>query len=132
MHEKIARLTETDDTAVAIGLIEDICDDVRREWHRQDIADSKDSFLLAAEWPMFQAVHNRGGRALCQDNKKTFTIMRLGQFAAWDEATLASYLDDPEAPLGPHADPEKEDRNLNQEVLANTAALQGLSSIAAL
>ena len=43
---------------------------------------------------MFQQVRNRHGRAACQDDERTFTIMRLSQFAAWDEATLTSYYQD--------------------------------------
>lgn len=50
--------------------------------------------ILALEWPMFQQVRNRHGRAACQDDERTFTIMRLSQFAAWDEATLTSYHQD--------------------------------------
>ena len=50
--------------------------------------------ILALEWPMFQQVRNRHGRAACQDDERTFTIMRLSQFAAWDEATLTSYYQD--------------------------------------
>lgn len=47
MYEKIASLAATTDTAVAIALIEDICDDVRQEWQRQGLVKGTDSFLLA-------------------------------------------------------------------------------------
>ena len=50
--------------------------------------------ILAIEWPMFQTVHNWKERADCQDDEPTFTIMRLSQFAAWDESTLMSYYKD--------------------------------------
>lgn len=50
--------------------------------------------ILAIEWQMFQSVHNRKGRANCQSDEHTFTIMRLSQFSAWDEATLTSYYQD--------------------------------------
>ena len=50
--------------------------------------------ILAIEWPMFQTVHNWKERAACQDDEHTFTIMRLSQFAAWDESTLMSYYKD--------------------------------------
>lgn len=50
--------------------------------------------ILAIEWPMFQTVHNWKERADCQDDEHTFTIMRLSQFAAWDESTLMSYYKD--------------------------------------
>lgn len=47
MYPKIASLAATTDTAVAIALMEDICDNVRQEWQRQGLADGTDSFLLA-------------------------------------------------------------------------------------
>lgn len=50
--------------------------------------------IVEAEWKMFQDVPNIGGRAACQDDFKTFRIMRAGQSASWSEATLESYLDD--------------------------------------
>ena len=50
--------------------------------------------IIEAEWRMFQNVPNIGGRAACQDDLKTFRIMRAGQSASWSEATLESYLDD--------------------------------------
>lgn len=50
--------------------------------------------IIAIEWHFFDAVHNIGGRASCQDDWKTFHIMRSSQFSAWSRATLKSRLDD--------------------------------------
>lgn len=50
--------------------------------------------LLDMEWQMFTSVKDVSGRAACQDDKKTFTIMRLSQFLVWDAATLESYYED--------------------------------------
>jgi len=50
--------------------------------------------IIEAEWKMFQNVHNIGGRAACQDDFKTFSIMRASQAESWSEAILESYLDD--------------------------------------
>lgn len=50
--------------------------------------------VVAIEWEMFQKVSNIGGRASCQDNIKTFTVMRSTQTSAWSEAVLSSYLED--------------------------------------
>ena len=50
--------------------------------------------IVAMEWTMFQNVTNVGGRASCQDDFKTFSIMRSSQAVAWSEATLSSYLED--------------------------------------
>lgn len=50
--------------------------------------------IIAAEWEMFQATNNKGGRASCQDDYKTFRNMRSGQFDAWSDECCESYLDD--------------------------------------
>lgn len=50
--------------------------------------------LVRREWRQFDRVRNEGGRAGCQDDWKTFEIMRSSQFLAWDEPVLRSYLDD--------------------------------------
>ena len=50
--------------------------------------------IIEIEWGMFDKVQNVSGRAACQDDWPTFRIMRYSQFAAWDEATLQSYLCD--------------------------------------
>ena len=50
--------------------------------------------IISAEWRMFDQVHNIGGRADCQDNHKTFYIMRNSQLSAWTGAMLESYYED--------------------------------------
>lgn len=50
--------------------------------------------IIALEWQNFQNVANEGGRASCQDDPTTFSIMRESQFIAWDEKTRRSYLND--------------------------------------
>ena len=50
--------------------------------------------IIESEWKMFQDVPNIGGRAVCQDDLKTFRIMRAGQSASWSDETLESYLND--------------------------------------
>lgn len=50
--------------------------------------------ILKLEFSMFQKVHNRGGRASCQDDLTTFQIMRSSQFSAWSMELLQSYLQD--------------------------------------
>ncbi len=52
------------------------------------------SKIIEMEWPMFTTVHDTAGRALCQDDHKTFITMRMSQFMAWDEATLKLYYGD--------------------------------------
>ena len=48
--------------------------------------------IIEIEWDMFQHVNNIGGRASCQDNKKTFVIMRQSQFENWTDELLHAYL----------------------------------------
>ena len=50
--------------------------------------------IIKQEWEMFNAVNNVGGRSTCQEDPKTFEIMRASQAEAWPENLLASYHDD--------------------------------------
>jgi hypothetical protein len=52
------------------------------------------SGIIALEWAMFQNTQNVGGRADCQDDWKTFEIMRASQAKIWADETLESYLRD--------------------------------------
>lgn len=40
--------------------------------------------IIRMEWEMFDKVQNEGGRADCQDDFETFSIMRKSQYLAWD------------------------------------------------
>jgi len=59
-----------------------------------DIKEDLISGIIEIEWEMFTNVHNRGGRASCQEDRDGFEIIRTSNFQTWSEATLASYLDD--------------------------------------
>ena len=50
--------------------------------------------IVEREWEMFQGVQNVGGRASCQDDLKTFQIMRSSQAASWSDEALRSCLQD--------------------------------------
>lgn len=50
--------------------------------------------LIRLEWEEFQNVHNKGSRAPCQDDRKTFWIMRSSLFAPWSEEMIDSWYDD--------------------------------------
>lgn len=50
--------------------------------------------LVALEWEAFDQVDNEGGRADCQDDWNTFSIMRSSQYATWTEEMLKSYIHD--------------------------------------
>lgn len=50
--------------------------------------------IVELEWALFDKVQNRGGRAACQDDAWTFSIMRTSQLMAWTEEMRQSYLND--------------------------------------
>lgn len=51
------------------------------------------------EWNAFDKVQGIDGRASCQDDFETFTIMRSSQFLAWDNELIRSYISDFEQAL---------------------------------
>ena len=50
--------------------------------------------LVKLEWKNFDKVKNEGGRADCQDDWDTFSIMRTSQYLTWTEEMLLSYIQD--------------------------------------
>ena len=50
--------------------------------------------IVQLEWKQFDRVKNEGGRASCQDNFETFSIMRKSQYLTWNEELLSSYYQD--------------------------------------
>lgn len=50
--------------------------------------------LVSLEWEAFDKVENEGGRADCQDDWNTFSIMRKSQYYTWTEEMLKSYIAD--------------------------------------
>ena len=50
--------------------------------------------LVSLEWQNFDKVKNDGGRADCQDDWGTFSIMRTSQYMTWSEEMLLSYIKD--------------------------------------
>lgn len=50
--------------------------------------------IVALEWKQFDKVENEGGRADCQNNWNTFSIMRKSQYLTWTEELLASFYQD--------------------------------------
>lgn len=67
--------------------------------------------IIQLEWSMFDRVQNIGGRASCQEDWRTFYIMRYSQHSAYSMEMLESY----------HRDllqAEKEGRNLISEKYA--------------
>ncbi len=59
--------------------------------------DTKENLIekvVDLEWDMFRNVENMDGNASCQEDPKTFKIMRSSQFEGWPKAALESYLED--------------------------------------
>ena len=50
--------------------------------------------IVELEWKQFDKVKNEGGRADCQDNWGTFSIMRKSQYLAWTAELLESFYQD--------------------------------------
>ncbi len=50
--------------------------------------------IIELEWKQFDRVKNEGGRASCQDNFGTFSIMRKSQYFTWNDELLNHYYQD--------------------------------------
>lgn len=53
--------------------------------------------IVKLEWQQFDQVKNEGGRADCQDDWNTFSIMRKSQYLAWPKELQESFLRDLQA-----------------------------------
>lgn len=108
-----------DDSAVP-GLVEDICKEVLDALKAASLASADDDYLdhhvadivfgpdketkedlieklVMLEWKAFDKVENQGGRASCQDDYATFSIMRKSQYMLWSTQMLKSFTADFEA-----------------------------------
>ena len=50
--------------------------------------------IVELEWKQFDKVKNEGGRASCQDDYTTFSIMRKSQYLTWTDELLESFYAD--------------------------------------
>lgn len=106
-----ASLINKKDTCVE--LFEQVARELLEELKRQDLVSGEEVFLecyinqilggknvdiiekiVALEWKQFDRVKNEGGRADCQDDFQTFSIMRKSQYLAWTEELLRSFYQD--------------------------------------
>ncbi len=51
-------------------------------------------YIVSLEWQAFDEVQNQGGRADCQDDWNTFSIMRKSQYLTWPKELLISFIED--------------------------------------
>lgn len=70
------------DTAKALGAKAE-----ETEAHQADVEK-----IVRLEWETFDSVQNVGGRAACQDDWETFSIMRRSQYLPWDGALLKQWI----------------------------------------
>lgn len=106
------------DTEKVQSVIEEICSRIRIQMRKQKIADTEESYMeeyaeqaaekaydiekktpvvgeiVRLEWEAFDKVQNEGGRADCQDDFETFSIMRKSQYLAWDIELLKLYKEE--------------------------------------
>jgi len=114
LKEDIDQLSASAVTKNDLPIIERICNEVRSMVNKRGLADSKESFLkvqameiaslanrsiiadniVDLEWMLFDKVDNEGGRASCQDDWGTFSIMRRSQYYSWPEELLNMLLTD--------------------------------------
>lgn len=102
----------------AIEMIEDICDMVRKALSDKGLSHNKETYLAVqaaeiealanrtmiadavvdTEWALFDKTKNTDGRANCQDDWSTFSIMRRSQYYTWPSELLQTvYVDFTEA-----------------------------------
>ena len=60
----------------------------------RDVAGETLAEIIELEWVMFQGVRGLDGPAPCQQDRRTFDIMRGSQVKAWTEDIAESYVDD--------------------------------------
>ncbi|MBO5279165.1 MAG: DUF4125 family protein [Lachnospiraceae bacterium] len=92
---------------------EKIAEDILEELRKQNLVTGQDAFLelycgeivkgrqkdtidkiVRLEWKQFDRVKNEGGRADCQDDWNTFSLMRESQYLTWSMELLESYYQD--------------------------------------
>lgn len=61
---------------------------------KTDVHDMLIQRIVDTEWQQFDKVENESGRADCQDDWETFSIMRKSQYMTWPDELLESFLND--------------------------------------
>lgn len=62
--------------------------EVLKSMDRQSLVDT----IVQMEWEAFDKVQNEGGRASCQDDWETFSIMRKSQYMTWTDTMLEVFI----------------------------------------
>ena len=96
-----------------LSLFEEVAKELLLEMKRQNLVDGEELFLeyylkqilegknmdiieriVETEWKQFDQVKNEGGRADCQDDYATFSLMRKSQYLTWSRELLESFYED--------------------------------------
>ena len=96
-----------------VNVFERIAGHILEELRKQELVEGNDTFLesycqqitkgknmdvieqiVDLEWEQFDKVKNEGGRASCQDDFATFSVMRKSQYMTWNRDMLISYCND--------------------------------------
>lgn len=93
---KVEHLVEGEDTYLEHYSTEILKLAKEKEKSKEEYVDE----IVKLEWEAFDKVENEGGRASCQNNFGTFSIMRKSQYLAWTEEMLIQYLSDFASALG--------------------------------
>lgn len=100
-NDLIQRALNKDFDGVDVTVNEDVAEkpvNLQRvyEWGKDDSFDRDEVIaeIVEEEWKQFDKVENEGGRADCQDDWNTFSIMRKSQYMAWSNELLTSFLKD--------------------------------------
>lgn len=102
---KVTKRTDIDGTAEDIPMADSITEKLPKNVRKQSSEDSVSNSLkkekkelveeiVMLEWNQFDKVENEGGRADCQDDWNTFSLMRRSQYNAWSIPLLESYRND--------------------------------------
>lgn len=65
-------------------------------WESDEMIQTSEAIkrLVSLEWSYFTSVHNKNGRAACQDNQKTFSVMRVAQASNWSKELVDCWVRD--------------------------------------
>lgn len=94
---KLQEIVTGDETFMDVHCQTLLAKAVRSETGGNGMVENKDVLvdkIVRLEWEQFDQVKNEGGRADCQDDWNTFSIMRKSQYMTWTEELLASYCND--------------------------------------
>lgn len=92
--EKICLITEEKITMKQSGAyLGDLAEELYEKAQNLNIHDDLVRKIVLLEWKSFDSVQNIGGRASCQDDWETFSIMRRSQYNAWTDDLLRTWTE---------------------------------------